>query len=323
MTDPLALVTMPAPAMAAVPVVVPAADRRGAAGAVLPRSRSLAGRPRRDGHRARSPDGALMVQSGYGTLSLKTTQPLPPGTRVELRLQSGNPQTVSIVTLPPEPDAAEPTPTTQLDLGSTFTATVIAPPPGSAAAAGPGPNPGPTSNPVPIPAPASSADTPAVGARLLLRIAAPAQPVGPTTLLGQVAAGPAGETVIETPIGIIALDQRIGLPPGPAITFERLEQNAPADLSERAAADRGQRLGVARPDARHARQDCPHPRPATPHRVDARPAVGVGGDPAVPGGCALSRALARRSGGACARGRRRRTYGSRRGSATISSAAAG
>ena len=222
MTDPLALVTMPAPAMAAVPVVVPAltAEVLIAPSAVLQSLAGLAATVM-----GRSPDGTLMVKSSYGTLSLKTTQPLPAGTRVELRLQSGNPQTVSIVTLPPEPDAAEPPPTTQLDLGTTFTATVIAPPPGPPSAAGPGPTPGTT------PTLDASADIPAIGARLLLRVAAPALPAGPTTLQGQVAAGPAGETVIETPIGTIALDQRIGLPPGTAIALEMLETNAPADIA--------------------------------------------------------------------------------------------
>jgi hypothetical protein len=75
------------------------------------------------------------------------------------------------------------------------------------------------------------ADTPAVGAHILLRILAPQQTPSDTTLLGRVVAAPTGETLIETPIGTLALGQRLGLPPDTVVAFETLEQT-PAAPSE-------------------------------------------------------------------------------------------
>lgn len=209
MTDPLSLVTVPAPAMAAVPMTAPAlvAEILTAPPAALQALAGFAATVT-----GRGPDGALLLQSGYGTLSLKTTQPLVAGTRVELRLQSGSgPPTVSLVTLPAEPDApAPPPPTTQLDRGTTITATVIAA------------------------APDAGADAPEIGARVMLRVAAPTLPAAAAsaTLNGEVATGPAGETVLETPIGTLALDQRLGLPPGTTVALERLGSSAPSASPE-------------------------------------------------------------------------------------------
>ena len=146
----------------------------------------------------RSPEGAMVLRSAYGNLSLKTTQTLAPGTRVELRILPGNPPTVSILSIA-EPDAAEAAPPMQLDLGTTLTATVVT--------AAPDPN------------------ALAAGSRLMLRVGT-ASP-GATLLAGTIAAGGTDETVVDTAIGTLSLDRRLALPPGTALEFERLTASAP------------------------------------------------------------------------------------------------
>src|SRR6185312_10298094 len=95
----------------------------------------------------------------------------------------------------------------QLDLGTTVMATVVAAAPGDAAGA--------------------------AGARLMLRVAAAASGAGAAALSGMILLGAAGETVIDSSIGLLALDQRLALPAGTPIVFARLGAAAPepADLA--------------------------------------------------------------------------------------------
>lgn len=144
----------------------------------------------------RSPEGAVLLRSAYGVFSLKSTLPLAPGTRVELRFQPGNPPSISLLGVI-ESEAAEATaPPMRLDLGTTTAATVIA--------AG---SDGTASLPV--------------GARLLLRVVPPSA-AGASALAGQIILGAGGETIVETPVGTLALELRVALPPGTTIAFERL-----------------------------------------------------------------------------------------------------
>jgi hypothetical protein len=148
----------------------------------------------------RSPEGALLLRSPYGGLALKTAQPLAPGTRVELRILPGNPPTVSILAAA-GPEAEKPGPSLQLDLGTTVMATVVTAAPGD--------------------------DAVTVGAKLLLRVAATATGAGEAAQTGTIATGPAGETVIDSPIGTLALDRRLALPAGAQIAFARLGTTLP------------------------------------------------------------------------------------------------
>jgi hypothetical protein len=156
----------------------------------------------------RSPEGAVLLRTSLGMATIKTTLPLPPSGQIELRLQPGNPPTATIVSMQ-EGEAAEPAaPPMRLDLGTTVTATVIAP------------------------APDGGAEAPAVGSHLLLRVIAPMPNPGAAALAGQIGLSAAGETVVETPLGVLALGLRLALPPGTAIAFERLAASAPALLVE-------------------------------------------------------------------------------------------
>jgi hypothetical protein len=56
----------------------------------------------------------------------------------------------------------------------------------------------------------------------MLRILAPFLAADPETLSGQIVAGSAGETLVETPIGTLALDRPLALAPGTAIALARL-----------------------------------------------------------------------------------------------------
>jgi hypothetical protein len=53
----------------------------------------------------RSKDGALLLRSPFGIVSLRTPQNFPTGTRVELRVVAANPPSVSITVLDSEPEA--------------------------------------------------------------------------------------------------------------------------------------------------------------------------------------------------------------------------
>lgn len=149
----------------------------------------------------RGPEGALMLRSAYGTLALKTPQPLAPGTRVELRVAPGTPPTVSIQAAAAPEAEEEPAPPLTVEPGTTVMATVVAAPPGD--------------------------DAMPVGTRLLLRVAATASAPGEATQSGTIATGAAGETVIDSAIGVLTLDRRLAVPAGLQIAFTRLGMTAP------------------------------------------------------------------------------------------------
>jgi hypothetical protein len=155
----------------------------------------------------RNPQGALLVRTVYGTLALQTSLSFPPGSSLELRLLPGQPPAAALVNVQNAPEPAPPP--MQLTLGTTVEATVL-----TAASST-------TTAPA---APAVPADQPAVGTHLLLRIVAPTATPSTATLLGRVAVATTGETLIETPIGTLALSRRLGLPPGTTVAFEPLEQ---------------------------------------------------------------------------------------------------
>jgi hypothetical protein len=152
----------------------------------------------------RSPEGATLLRSAFGTLSLKTATPLATGTQVQLRFQPGNPPGVSLVGVLENEATEIVPPPTRVDLGTTTGATVVATNTGAAPASLP------------------------LGARLLLRIVPPLES-GPSTLSGQIVLGAGTETIVETPVGTLALDLRVALAPGTEIAFERLADlaNAP------------------------------------------------------------------------------------------------
>src|SRR6185312_4955770 len=107
------------------------------------------------------------------------------------------------------------TPPAQLAIGTEVEATVVAPPSADQKAALP------------------------VGTQLLLRVAlapasgmaTPPQPANPAppfsgTIVANTAAKP-DQTLVETPLGTLALDRRLALPPGTALTLERLATQPP------------------------------------------------------------------------------------------------
>lgn len=76
------------------------------------------------------------------------------------------------------------------------------------------------------PAVPASADALPVGTHLMLRIVA--VPAGPSELLiGSVISLGTSETLIDTPLGLLAVQRRLALAPGTIIAFERLEEIAP------------------------------------------------------------------------------------------------
>jgi hypothetical protein len=206
----------------------------------------------------RGGNGALLLRTDYGTLALKTPLSLPPGSRVDLKLLPGPPASVMLthIEAPDTPAAAaassplpqalaaapsaataaktpasaaamavEPveTPPTQLALGSEVEATVTAPPAGGGA---------------PLPA----------GTRLLLRVTLPGMspsPPGPTAgpvpgaatpsrFSGTIAESPAdlaGTTILDTPLGSLALDRRLALPPGTTLDLAPVATLPPAASS--------------------------------------------------------------------------------------------
>ncbi|HZB92180.1 MAG TPA: hypothetical protein VE397_12095 [Stellaceae bacterium] len=132
--------------------------------------------------------GKTLIQTPLGTLTLDQRLALPPGTAVEI-------STISRL-----PSAASPTSSATI-----VPARLIAPPPGNAAPALP------------------------VGSRLELRIQALAGTALPpdSDLAGTVVAATAGETMVETAIGTLALQQRLALPPGTALALWQLAAAPP------------------------------------------------------------------------------------------------
>jgi len=137
----------------------------------------------------RKPDGTVLFRSPYGTLTLRTSQALAPGARVEVRFAPGTPPVVTLFALDnSEPVEAE-APPMRLDLGTTLTATLVSD-----------------------------------GTRFTLRVGTPSPNA---SLLGQIAVAASGETLIESEIGTMVLDRRLTLAPGTTIAFERLGSTAP------------------------------------------------------------------------------------------------
>lgn len=193
----------------------------------------------------RGGNGALLLRTDYGTLALKTPLSLPPGSRVDLKMLPGPPPAVMLLNVEqpttPPPVAGTPLPTAtaaapvktpatgagstaaptaeappaQLDIGTEVEATVVALPSADQKAALP------------------------VGTQLLLRVAlAPAS--GMTTSPPRVnldapfsgtitspAAAKPDQTIVETPLGTLALDRRLALPTGTVLTLEPLAAQPP------------------------------------------------------------------------------------------------
>jgi hypothetical protein len=258
MSDPLGITRPPPPAAALIQSIaaaaLPNAELLGPVPA-LPQAASILATVIE-----RSPEGALLLRSAYGGLALKTAQPLAPGTRVELRVLPGTPPTVSLQALAaPAPEAEDAAPPLQVDLGTTVTATVVAAPPGDEA----------------MP----------VGTRLLLRVAAaiptpgeatPAETLGPgeageAPQSGTIVTGAAGETVIDSQLGMLALDRRLILPAGTQIAFARL--GAPAASPEPALAPPSQASGLPSLDQALAALDKSAPALAQQMRATLQPAT--------------------------------------------------
>jgi hypothetical protein len=222
----------------------------------------------------RSAEGALLLRSAFGGLALKTTQPLAPGTKVELRVVSMNPPTVTLQAAAPETEESAPL---QLDLGDTVTATVVAPAPGETSPpAGTrvelrvAPNAAALSqslaaDPAPVDA-GRAAPLPANPA------AASADPVRS----GTIATGPAGETLIESDMGTLALDQRLTLPAGSTIAFARLGEVAATALDHLPAAAPAQASGMPALDQALAVLDKAAPALAQQMRATLSPATAPG-----------------------------------------------
>ena len=169
----------------------------------------------------RSPEGTVLLRSAYGVFSLKSTLPLGVGTRVDVRYQPGNPPSFAILGIADgdAPEAAAPP--TRLDVGTTTAATVIAAGSDGTAALPVGTRLllriVPTADPAPAPAGPTTAGAAAAGS------ASPGPATtAPTTIAGQILLGAGGETIVETPVGTLALDLRVALPPGTTMAFERL-----------------------------------------------------------------------------------------------------
>jgi hypothetical protein len=78
------------------------------------------------------------------------------------------------------------------------------------------------------PAPAGAENALAIGTRLLLRIVAPTDTPAAGLFLGRILDSASGETLISTPLGVLALMRRLALEAGSLIAFERIEQFADA-----------------------------------------------------------------------------------------------
>ena len=109
--------------------------------------------------------------------------------------------------------AEESTPSTELHLGTTIAAVVRGPPATNTGQALP------------------------VGTQLLLRILA--LPAAPSAglLIGRVIESGGAETLVDTPLGLLALERKLALPPGTLFAFERLEEIAP-ELADAATPSR-------------------------------------------------------------------------------------
>jgi hypothetical protein len=190
----------------------------------------------------RGQNGALLLQSDQGTLALKTTLALAPGSSVTLRLAPGATSFVTLLhvdapataasgaaasaTEPPAPGSAGTTAaeTTQsapsppaparVDIGTVLKAVVLAPAQGGAGE--------------PLPP----------GTGLVLRLTIPAAggagsaAAADPILSGTIVTVTSSETVVATLIGTLALDRPLTLAPGSTIEFQPLATVPPATTSE-------------------------------------------------------------------------------------------
>lgn len=79
---------------------------------------------------------------------------------------------------------------------------------------------------------------PAAGTQLLLRVVAPGA-AQPDQVAGTVTDVAGNETLVATPIGLLALQRRLALPPGTAIAFVVIETAVAGDVAESAPARSG------------------------------------------------------------------------------------
>ncbi len=152
-------------------------------------------------------NGRTALATPLGTLLLDQRLALPPGSRVVLTpLSTGAPAALPV------------------DMGAVVEARVLGPSPGAAAAL-----PGGTQltlRLVVLPTP------PAGDAMAAEAAPASAVPAPAGELIGTVVAGTASETMVETPLGMLALEQRLALPPGTLLALQQLAAtppDAPAD----------------------------------------------------------------------------------------------
>ena len=194
----------------------------------------------------RSPEGVVApAQRLWHARRSRPGAALPDGARVELRVRAATRPASPIVSVDTG-GADEDAPPMQVDLGTTIAATCSRR--------------------------ARDAGDVAAGTRLLLRILAPFLAADPEALAGQVVASGGAETVVETPIGTLALDRQLALPPGTAIALTRLGA-APERPQCRCPAIPGRRLAVARSGLGGTRQGGARPGPqlrAARHRARRR-----------------------------------------------------
>jgi len=189
-----------------------------------------------------SDGGVLTLRTDFGSIALKTLLAIDPGTAVELKLFAGPPAGVAILSADGTPmgfgalRAAASAPnaaaaatqlpseaaSTVVDLGQTVRATVVTP--------------------------ASTPSAPTVGTEFALRVV-PATAnalLGATpTLTATVVQSGGPTTLVDTPLGRLALNAQVDLPPGSPLTLERLA--TPARVPSPAAPGASPTLGSGWP----------------------------------------------------------------------------
>jgi hypothetical protein len=193
--------------------------------------------PRFSGSIAETPAdlaGTTLLDTPLGSLALDRRLALPPGTTLDL---------APVAILPPAASSG------QLASATVVSARLISPPPGAAASA--------------LPA----------GSQLELRVQtlAGAPAATPDVLAGIVVASSGGETLVETPLGTLALQRRLALPPGTPIFFEQLAVTPP---DEPADVPLAQRTSWPALDETLATLDRVLPELAARLRTDLAPASG-------------------------------------------------
>lgn len=181
------------------------------------------------------------VATPIGTLQLDQRLSLPAGTTLAF---------VRIAALPP---AAAPA---RVDTGTVLEATVLSPPSGDSSQALP------------------------VGTRLVLRIVPLPSPQtdartaqATDTFVGAVVTGSSSETMVDTPIGTLALEKRLALPPGTLLGLQRLAATPPEAPVE---APLAQRDGWPALDEALVALSHAAPELATRLRGDLTPTSGIG-----------------------------------------------